>query len=289
MYKIQMAGNIFFLVIASSVALAALDPCPAKQHDFSTSVAATQVAWQKVNTELGAITFSRSRFQAQMRTKLEEQSVKDIEDTLTAVNSTRSKDKQLAISKISLSAAAKKKVDLMLARPEMKKAVEQATLQAEDAFLQQKAAKQVELAQKKKQMDDQIDVEHKKLDDNCKYDFPSQLVRIVSQLLQIDMRIQDGMVTVGQFKTDIPVISAGKVMLGNHYLMDLPVIKDGQVQIGGTTVSPVPVILGGQVLLPATVLAGALQIPLPKIDVPVKIGNGNDGHGLNVQVGNWKF
>ncbi len=190
---------------------------------------------------------------------------------------------------MSLSAAAKKKVALTLAKPEMQRYVEQMTRQAEDAFLQEKGKRQLESAQNKKQLDDQIDAEQKKLDANCQYDFPTQLLRVASQLLQIDMRVQDGMLTVGDFKTDVPVINAGKVMLGGHPLMDLPVIKNGQIEIGGTPIAPVATIAGGAVLLPTVIVAKILKIDIPKVDVPVKIGGGNDGHGLNMQVGNWKF
>jgi hypothetical protein len=285
--SLLVTGSLF--LFSATIVRGDIDPCPARQNDFRNAGATARAAWQKINLDVGGLQFNQKRFQAQLRTELEKQATQDIRDTIVAVNAGRGADKQLHISDLSLQAAAKKKIDLMLARPETKSYIEQVTRQAEDTFIQEKAKKQLELANSKKQLDDQIDAEKKKLDANCSYDFPSQFVRIISQVLQIDVRVEGGMITIGDFKTLIPVFNAGKVMLGDHYLMDVPVVKDGQISVGGTSVGILPEIASGGILLPATAVAKALKIDLPKIDVPVKIGGGNDGHGLDVQVGNWKF
>jgi cytochrome oxidase assembly protein ShyY1 len=222
------------------------------------------------------------------------QSLKDINETVDAVNATLAPKKQkMTVTKANRAAAAQYKVTAMLARPEMRKYYDQMARDAENAFLEEKAKRMLELAQEKKNMDSGIDQEQKKLEDNCKYDAVSQLQRVALQVLQIDMRIENGMLKIGDFKTDLPVLNAGKVMLGGHHLMDLPVVKDGSVQIGGTSIAPLPLVAQGQVLLPATVIAKALKIDLPLVNTPVTVGpvtiGAKDHGGLGVTVGNWKF
>jgi len=253
-------------------AYAQLDPCDRAHRNFDASARSTREAWLTVNAQLSKITFDPAQIRAQLRSELEKQAVQDIKDLVTATNTGLAENKKLHISDVNMKVAAAKKVDLALARPETKRYVEQVVQASEDKFLQDKAQKQLELAQNKKQMDDQIEAEHKKLDDNCHYDFPTQIVRIVAQVLSIDMRIQDGMVTIGDFKTDVPVISAGKVTLGNHYLMDLPVVKGGQVEIAGVAITQIPVISGGSITVPVVPglapVAQALHVNLPQITLP---------------------
>jgi hypothetical protein len=267
----------------------ASDPCPGRQSDLKNATDTARIAWLKLDSDVSGLKFDRTKFTTQLRAALEQSAVKDIQDSIAAVNATQPPTKQLHISDANLQVAAKKKVNLLFARPDMKTYVAKLTNDAEDAFIDAKAKKQVELANAKKQMDDQLIAEKAKLDGNCSYDFPSQFVRIIAQALQIDIRVDGGMVKFGEFQTLIPEFNDGKVMLGNQRLMDFPVVKGGQVSIGGTSVGVTPMILSGGVVLPATAILQALHIDVPKIDIPINIGNGNNGHGLNMQIGNWKF
>jgi hypothetical protein len=286
----KVALWVTLLVLVASLVYADVDPCPGKQRDFRSAVQTTQVAWAKANASLDQVTFDRVAVSRKLRGMLEQQAVSDIQGTITALNPTRPPDKQISISKETLALVAQKKVTAMLATPAMKSYVDRLLRDAETAFLEEKAKRRLELVQQKKQLDSAIDGEQKKLDDNCKYDVVSQVARIAGQLLQIDMRVQDGALKIGDFQTQLPVLNAGKVMLGNHHLMDVPVIKDGNLAIGGTTIAPLPVILSGGLNVPATVIAKALHIETPKIDVPVSIGRGgNDHRGLDMQIGPLKF
>jgi hypothetical protein len=284
----QTLASLAFLLTAVNL-IADLDPCPTRERDFNTSAANATAGWATISSKLEAVRFNRAAFEAQYRAVLEAQAVKDVTDTIASLNTTRKKDDQILVTTTSLKAAAHTKVTRMIALPEIKQRVDLLIRDAENTFQEAKAKKRLELAQQKQQLDKQIDDARGQLHANCQYDFPNQLKRIVLQLFQIDMRVEGGTLKIGDFKTDVPTINAGKVTSGNHHLMDLPVIKNGNVEIGGTNIGPLAVIAAGQFIAPAVNALKEIKIDIPQIDVPVKIGNGNDGKGLNMQVGSWKF
>lgn len=80
---------VIAFLLAPAATRADLDPCPTKQRDFRTSASIVRSAWQKQNTQLNQVMFDKSQFDTLLRAQLETQALKDIQDTIASLNSTR--------------------------------------------------------------------------------------------------------------------------------------------------------------------------------------------------------
>lgn len=278
-----LQAMIFGLLLASvTLTKAELDKCPAKQHELQAQASTARAAWEKINTNITNYQFSRTAFQAQYRTKLEELAVHDLEDTLTAWNATAPPGKKIpSISRANLQIAAKKKVELSLARPEVQRAMEDATQQAQDSVIKAKADALQRLAGKKQEMDNEISAAGKQLDASCTYDFPSQMVRIVDSTLDLKSSVENGVLNIMLRNTPFKV-KDGQIWNGDHPLMDIPVVATDGVKVGGVNIAPLPTFNGGNVQLPILPGVAPVNIRLPDVSV-------GHGPGLGVKIGNWSF
>lgn len=278
--RINILFTIILLTATATLATAQKDPCPTKQQQFQGQAAATDRSWQQINTELAAAKFPKVAFLAAYREQLETRASNDLGDTITALNSTIPAKKKVSISKANLKLAVKTKVDLSLKHPDVRDQMERDTQAAEDLFLQKKAAAQLELANKKKTMDDQINDAHKKLNASCTYDFPSQMVRIASDGLQVQSKIEDGVLRIATFNT--LQVKGGQLMYGDHPLMDIPVVTPSGISVGGANIQALPTFSSGNIEFPVVPGLPPVKVPLP----PVTIGS---GPGLGVTIGSWHF
>jgi hypothetical protein len=270
---------------AATVARADLDRCPDKQREFQGQVAAADDAWNNLNAKVSAAQFPREAFLIAYRKHLEEEALHNLEDLITGYNSTAlPKNKIPPVSKANLQLAAKNTVDLELARPEVKQVRAYAMQQAEDYFFQKRAAKLVELANRKKDMDDKFNNVHGQLNASCTYDFPSQTVRIAQGALDEAAKLENGVL---QFLTaNLPLKAKdGQLWDGDHPVLDLPVVTTSGVSIGGTNIALVPTFSGGALQIP--VLPGVPGVPPLNIKLPDV--SCCSGPGLGVHIGGISF
>jgi hypothetical protein len=280
--KFRHFAPIFISFLVSNVVVSAdIDPCPGKQVEFRKQAASANDKWSQINDEITKAKFDRVQFQNEYRKQLKQLALHDLQDTITALNSTRPAAKKIVIAPADLQVAAARKVELSLARPEMKRAMDDATQQGENAFIQAKADAFTRLAKQKVDLDARISDSHKKLDASCTYDFPSQMNRDVDQVLQVKTKTENDVLTILSFNGKVPVIKGGELVWGDHVLMNVPEVTTTGIMVGGTNVVPFPSFSGGNFNVP---VAPGVTIPIKLPDV--SIGN---GPGLGVHIGGWSF
>ena len=259
----------YLLVAGVTMAQVNLDPCVKAHRQFNDQASAVETAWHQQNAQISAAVFPRAKFQEEYRKNLQIRALHDLQDSLTALASKYPQKNLKNIPKADLEEIARKKVELSLARPEGKEAMERDTLAAEDYFYKAKADALVKQAQKKSDMDGQINDGRKLLDANCTYDFPSQMTRIAQGAFDEKAKIEDGVLKIITFNSPL-TMKGGQLWSGDHPVMDVPVVGLDGVKVGGVSLTPMPSFSGGNLLIPSP-LPGGNPIPIPVPHVKAEI------------------